>query len=371
MGYANIFIMKLGANPVQLGWVNSIAGLSRTIISVPLGWLQDRYSLRKIFLFGVGVVSVVPLIYALASDWIMIVPAIIITNIAPSTCVVICNVCLESGDRATGKALCEAIGSIPSLFSPLLAAFLITYFGGISVGAIRPLYWIQFAGGCVFFFFAVIRLTEIERIKVERKKSSFLGDFRVVFERGTALKRFLLLYALHMFTISMITPFRAPFAHEIKGAEQFVIGGMAVAATLTQVLFATPLGRLSDKIGRKKVFYALTPIVCASNLLFVFSPSPEILIISALLFGFRMIIRLVAVVSMYPELVPIECTGRWRGIVYLLGGLASIPAPIVGGIIWESLGPAYIFLLATIIDLLLIPIISTIPETLKLHTHTQ
>lgn len=45
------------------------------------------------------------------------------------------------------------------------------------------------------------------------------------------------------------------------------------------------------------------------------------------------------------ELVPIDCIGRWRGILGLFGGFISIPAPIIGGIFWENLGLSCLILI--------------------------
>jgi MFS family permease len=209
-------------------------------------------------------------------------------------------------------------------------------------------------------------MREVARHKVW-KKSGFLGDFREVFQRGTSLKRWILFSTAGMFTLMMPSPFRAPFAHEVKGAEQFIIGGMATSSLAIEVLLATPLGRLADRIGRKKVFYMLLPLFCASNLVLVYSSTPETLIISGILLGFRMIVFVVVTGAMSAELVPIDCIGRWRGILGLLGGLATFLAPITGGLVWENLGPAYVFLIPVAIDLLVrAPLLASIPETLKL-----
>jgi MFS family permease len=218
-----------------------------------LGWIQDRYSLKRFFIISIGLFTFVPLIYALAQDWIWIIPAMFLT-IFSWPCTTICDVCLEKRDRATGKALCEVVGSVPSLYAPTIAAFLISFFGGISVQGIRPLYWIQFAGQCIVFLFASTQMAEVDRPEMRRKGSSFVGDFREVFERGTALKRWIAFSTLGMFIMSLMSPFRAPFAHEVKGADQFIIGRMASASLVVQVMFAAPLARLADKIGRKKVF---------------------------------------------------------------------------------------------------------------------
>ena len=101
---------------------------------------------------------------------------------------------------------------------------------------------------------------------------------------------------------------------------------------------------------------------------------PNIATLTGLLFvvtGFAndvpdLILRpMTAIGSMTPELVPRECIGRWRGLISLFTGLVSIPAPIIGGYIWAHLGPAWVFIIPTLIDLLVrLPLIHTVPETL-------
>ena len=147
---ANIYVRALGATPLQLGSLNSVTHLASTVISSPLGWIQDRYSLRRYFIISIGLYIFVPLIYALAQNWIWIIPAMFLT-IFSWPCATICDISLEKRDRATGKSLCEVVGSVPSLIAPTLAAFLISFYGGINVEGIRPIYWIQFIGMRCFF----------------------------------------------------------------------------------------------------------------------------------------------------------------------------------------------------------------------------
>lgn len=205
--YSNIYIRKLGASPVELGAVNSASGLSGTLISLPLGYFQDRYSVRKIYLTGVALLTLVPLLYAVAYRWEFVTPAILISGLGVhlGSCVVICDLSLPNMDRATGKALCEGIGALPTLFAPTIAAILITWFGGIKTESIRPLYWIQFGARIALFVYVALKLTEIVRPKRELKKMSAIGDFQDVLQRGTAVKRWLLFLSLNMFTGTMIT----------------------------------------------------------------------------------------------------------------------------------------------------------------------
>lgn len=233
--YQNIYIAKLGANPIQLGIVNSFSNVSGAIMAAPFGWLQDKYSLRKIFFIGAAVSLVVTSIFALATNWVMIILAMVLSALVtqrasggPSigSCHIICDVSVKSEDRSTCKGICDGFFALPSLIAPTLAALIITYFGGISVEGIRPLYWIQLVAGFILFIFLVTQLTEIERPKTRgtTAKSGFIGDYREVFRGGTAKKRWIIYSIVNAFTLTMMNPFTSVFANEIKLADQFVLG---------------------------------------------------------------------------------------------------------------------------------------------------
>jgi MFS family permease len=365
--YTDIYVRELGASPVQLGSVNAVASLASTALAVPIGALHDRYSLRRLFVFGSALVAIASLFYAFAYSWVMIIPAIILTKItARFHCSVICDLSLETPSRATGKSLCEGLGSIPSLFAPLMAAVLITHFGGISVDGIRPLYWLQFAAHAVLFLFIVYRLAAIRRPRAP-STPGFVAGYVDVFRSSAAVKRWILFYASSMFTVSMVTPFWYPFAQELKLADQYVISGMATIGILVKILLATPFGRVADRVGRKKVYYLLNPIVATAYLLLVLVPTPypQLLLLPAVLRGFDAVSRIVIIGSMTPELIAPQYLGRWRGVLGLFGGLASILGPIVGGVVWETVGPSAVFLAAFAVDTLVaLPIMVTLPETL-------
>ncbi|MBN2335731.1 MFS transporter [Candidatus Bathyarchaeota archaeon] len=365
--YANIYITLLGASPVQLGIVNSGLGLAQSLISIPLGLIRDRFNLRKIYLTGVVMLIFVPLLYALAPGWQLIAVALLLSGLGTmiGSCVIICDLSLPASDRATGKALCEGTGALPTILAPTVAAVLITLFGGISVHSIRNLYWIQFVVMILLFIYVWRNLSDIERPNNVPKGLDVIGEFREVFTRGTAVKRWLIFQSVNMFTMTMLSTFRYPYIYEVKGASQYIIGGVATAMLITEALFSTVIGRIADKVGRKKAFYILIPLFSAANIALILAPSPPWLIFAGFLMGFRMIAGF-SYGSMTPELVPQECLGRWRGLIGFFTGLACIPAPIIGGLIWERFGPEWVFITITVIDLLVrTPLLYSVPETLN------
>jgi MFS family permease len=337
--YSSIYTVALGADSVTLGTINSIGSGISALISTPVGWLADRYGI----LFSIAM------------------------RLTGTGCSVICADSVENEDRATAQNLCVTFSSIASLIAPLIAAHLVTLYGGLNAQGIRPLYYLRFAGYGLVLVFVAVQLREPRRIRRAEAGADpgFISEFRQLFEGGGPLWRWVIVASLTGLPMAMTSPFLQLFAHQVKGADQYLLGIMTTAAVLVRLVFGIPLGRLADKIGRKKVVFLLTPLWYASSLLLVFSFSSATLILAGALQTFYAISS-GATSAMTMELVPVERMGKWSGVLGLFRGLVTIPAPLIGGLIWRELGPMYVFLVPLAVDLLLrIPLLTTIPETLR------
>ncbi len=368
--YASIFIRLLGASPVQLGAAQSAMGFAGILISLPLGFAQDRYSLKKIYLMGITLLSVAPFLYAVAPHWKWLIPAVLLMGLGQrlGACSVICDLSLPNCDRATGKALCEGVGALPTLFGPAIAAVTVTALGGVSVGSIRTLYWVYFLVGVGPTIYAYRNLPEIRRGQKKPQSTGVLSSFGEVFRRGKGLRYYMVFVTVSEYTLMMLTTFIFTYAYEVGHATPFVLGAMSTAVTLAEVVFSTVFGRLADRLGRKKVYLYLTPVFVMSSVLLVTFPAPFFMVLGGFMFGFR-VIASVVYSSIAPELVPPDCIGRWRGILGFLTGFAHVAAPVVGGYLWEGLGPKTVFMTAVLVDLLVaVPLILALPETLKMET---
>lgn len=368
--YDSIYTVALGANSVQLGTVSSIGNGIAALISTPVGWLVDRHGLKRWYLLGMGLLAGAALIYALAPNWQVIIAATILMSVSMrltgTGCSVICADSVRNKDRATAQNLCVTVASSLSIIAPLLAAPLVTALGGMTVASIRPLYYVRFVGYGLTTLFVVAQLREPSRARTVGGSTNpgFIGDFRLVLEGGDPLRRWLLVTSLTWLPMALTAPFLQLFAHQVKGADQYLLGVMTTATILARLLFGIPLGRLADRIGRKKVIYLLTPLWYASYLLLVYSVNPATLILAGALQTFYMISAGVTG-AMTLELVSVEQMGKWSGLVGFVRGLVTIPAPVIGGLIWRELGPRYVFVVPLAVDLLLrIPLLASIPETL-------
>jgi MFS family permease len=370
--YQPIYITGLGADPFQLGLVNSIGGIASASISMPTGWLADKYGIRKMFLLGIPLVAFGSLIFILSSNWLMTIPALFIIllsqQILMTVCPMVCGSYLKMKERATGMQLCDTISAIPGIVSPLIAAMIITEFGGLTPEGIKPLYVLQTIG-FFFLFFLVLRYY---KDTIERKASSgfrgkmgFLGNIREILVKGKNVKRWILYRALSSTSWVVSLTYLPLFLAEVKGTDQFVLGGMATVSMMVPLLLSIPMGRLADTIGRKKVIYIVTPLYSISILLLIYAPNSTILLISGFLQGF-FILGGVTQGAISQELVPTSLLGTWWGILSLLSGVVRVLGPILGGFIWSFLGPVYVFLFILFMEASKVTLLwLSIPETLK------
>ncbi len=369
--YDSIYTVGLGADSVELGSISSIGNGISAFLSTPIGWLMDRYGIKRLYLVGMILMAGSALVYALAASWQAIISAMILfsvsTRLIGTGCSVICADSVQNKDRATAQNTCVTFTSLLGMLSPLLAARLITSFGGLNVQGIRPLYTIRFLGYILIFLFLAAQLRDPKRApQIEMiSKSGFIDDFRKLVKSNGYLKFWLPVASLNLLPLAITTPFLQLFAHQAKGADQYLLSMMAMATVLTRILFGIPLGRLADKIGRKKVIFLLTPLWYLSYILLIFSTNSITLILVGALQTFYFISSGITT-AMTLELVPVEQMGKWSGLVGLVGGLVTIPAPIIGGLIWDYLKPVYVFLIPIGIDLLFkLPLLAKIPETLQ------
>ena len=117
------------------------------------------------------------------------------------------------------------------------------------------------------------------------------------------------------------------------------------------------------------MLYITIPLFWLSNLMLIFAPSPAFLVVAGILQGFYFIGAAIAA-ALERELVPPEQMGRWIGVNRFFKMVASGILAVTAGVIWDKIGPQYLFILFVGIDLLIrMPLLVSMPETL--HTQFQ
>jgi MFS family permease len=363
--YQPIYITELGATPMELGYVSSLGGVASTLVTIPLGWLADRYGIKKTLISGLVVAAMGYALFGAANQWQTTALALMISTLAiqgiMTICPMICGHSLAGDERATGMQLCDTVVAFPRFIAPVVGAFLITRFGGISVQGIRPLFWIESAGLLLAALIVYLLFSNPVRLDAGEPPKLLEGLKRVL-DEGKMVKRWVTLSMLSSIPVVMAV-YIPLYARDIKGASQYTLGLMDSAFWLLIFLTAIPLGLAADKYGKKKIIYLLTPLYVLSLLLLIYAPSDIFLVASGLLSG-TIWLTLVTQVSVWGDLVPLELLGSWSGLLGLARGLVGVLSPVLGGFLWNSFGPdslIYFLILSQVAKAL---ILSTIPSSI-------
>jgi len=380
MQYNQLYVTALGANTVELGSLNGIGGTINSIISLPVGWFIDKYGVKKVIIIGLVISAAIATIYSLAFNWWMIIPAMVLAPISMNFIMPLTDMIFvettKPQERALAMGFSRTVWAIPTAFAPMTAAVIVAVFGGINVQGIRPIYFVQLVStGLIILFIMLLLGPSHARLAADRSnltsRRSLTKDLKELFKGEKWLKHWAILMSLQQIGWSIASPFIPLWMVNVKGADPYILGIIGTAGQLTSALLQIPMGRLADKIGRKKTFLLLTPFSYLGTILLILAPSPDLLIgvgilgvSGAMMMGGIGGVSFIPYITMYWETVPAEKMGRWFGFTGIFAVMA-LPASILGGLMWQSGLTELVLLMPVLLEALItIPILTRIPDTL-------
>jgi MFS family permease len=267
--------------------------------------------------------------------------------------------------------ICETVAAgLLGIVGPILGTAIVVSSGGVDADSIRPLFVVAFVITVGTFLFILTQLSG-QRWGARGTGRAVFRDLGVVLKEGRYLKRWLVIAAIGQLPVGMVFAFSSVYAYEVKGADAVVLGGMAAAAAVGSIALAIPLGRIADRVGRKRVLYVTIPLFSLSCLVLVWAPGPVALLLAGALQSFYYIGGPIGA-AMERELVPAAHMGRWIGIARVVKMFVSATLVLVAGAIWDRVGPEYVFLAFVAIDLgIRLPLLVTMPETLGIRFAPQ
>ncbi|MCX8161833.1 MAG: MFS transporter, partial [Candidatus Bathyarchaeota archaeon] len=212
--YNQLYVVGLGANPVELGFLSSLGGFISSIVSAPIGWMIDRYGVKRMVVYGLLISMLVAMMYYTASDWFMLIPAVMLAElgfrmIIPLADLIFMDI-VESTSRAQAIALSRTVWAIPSMISPMVAATIVASFGGICVEGIRPLYLTQAVILASVALSLYIKLEETHvstRGRGRNESTGILDGFREIIHMGRRFILWLIAMGLWRFSIGISMPY--------------------------------------------------------------------------------------------------------------------------------------------------------------------
>ena len=332
----------LKADMAALGFLDGLGEALVSLSQAASGYLSDRIRKRKIFIWtGYLCGALSRLGYAASRLWPHLIPFRILDRVgkirsAPRDAMVAdLSTDLNRGRRF---GLLRAMDNLGAVCGILLCVALLKVLG----------YRLLFALAALPSLFGSLLIL----IKIKDKKEDRGEIFKGLSLRDLTpnLRLYILLsavFALGAFSYSFLLVYAKTLGFKITFIPLLYLLYTAIAS-----LFSYPFGRLSDRIGRKRVLFLAYFFWAAICLGILTAPSPILVILAFILFGLHKAALDPVQKTLTCELAPAAFRASCLGGFQMVVGLCALPASFLAGLLWEEIGPAAPFALSLVLTAL-------------------
>jgi MFS family permease len=343
-----LFLVNVLHAPVSaIGLIESLAEATASFVKVASGRLSDRIRRRRpLVALGYTLSNVVKPLLALVPAW----PAVLALRVAdrfgkgvrtaPRDALIADSGTPERRGRDFG--LHRALDTVGAAIGPLTAWAVLT----LVPDGYRTIFWLSAIPGSLAVILVLVAVREVRRPVAEHVAGprTPLLPFRqlgagftaftvisVVFALGNSSDALLILRAQNVGSAAALVPLM-----------YFVFNVVAAA-------LSTPLGRLSDRVGRKRLIvfgFAGYAVVYAG---FALASAPVSIWLLFALYGLPYAATEGMTRAFVVDLVPAPLRGTALGAYTFAIGLAALPASLVGGVLWDQVSPAAPFVLSAVL----------------------
>jgi len=337
----------LGATTTIIGLVGGVSESTDALLRIFSGWFSDRIGKRKsLAVAGYSISTVAKPFMYLASTWGAVLgvrfgdrvgkgvrtssrDALIADSVSPK-------------ERGKSFGLHRAMDTAGAVVGLAIAAIVVYLFQGGGLELNLETYRRLVLIGIVPAVLAVVVLLRFvkERERRPAPSSPRPGFNLIKLAAGfdTRFKLFLVVMAL--FTLGNSSDFFVILRAQNMGSSVFHVVLMLVLFNATYAAVALPFGRLSDRLGRRRVIaigwgvYALTYLG--------FALTSELWQVWLLFAGYGIYYGIVEGVAraFVADLVPEEKRGTAYGLYHGVVGLTLLPASLIAGWLWQAYSPS-------------------------------
>jgi MFS family permease len=351
------YVEALGGVGMALGIIGFANWIAMAAVAFPGGYLADKYGRRWLITTMTFVMALSNLFFAFAPTWHFILLGTIIHSLCliyqPALFAMVQD-SLPPERRGMGSSIIMLIHGAFNTPGPLIAGLLLLYFGDLAL-SMRVIYVIVTVL-YVISAFSRLRLKETltnsEPIRFRYFISEYPKAIRESFNVWKAVPRtafwLFVLQTLVMFGMSITNVINAVYASDVLGVPKDQWWLVFIPLLITMVIASIPIGKLVDKIGRKKPLIAGLAIFAAATLVFV-NGNLFTLMIAMSLFGIGQLLVMSAAMALSTDLVNPENRGKVFGFRNFVGYIFNGVGMLLGNYLYIAFFPQLPFYLTFVL----------------------
>ncbi len=327
------------------------------MVRIPGAYITDKYGRKQIIVTMTFLIAFSYVFYVFAPDWRFVLIGMVISNLSliyqPALDAILAD-SIPPEKRGMGYAATNVIPNIPTVFAPAVAGYLVETYG--IVPGMRIVYVVvlfcMLAAAIIRLLFLKETLANPQRIRLAEIKAAFKNSLQAILEAwrdmSKSLKFLTFAFLVSAFEEPMFRMFTSLYVFDVIGLGRLEWGLANTASVAATLAFGFPMGKLVDKIGRKKSIVSANLIFVSATIAFLIAGNLTHLIMVFLMFAIGGSLLGPAYNALLADMIPREKRGRIMGTIVTLNILATVPASALAGFLY-GVSPSHPFTFVVIL----------------------
>ena len=342
-----LYLLSIGVSRTFIGLIEGLGDSAANVFKIASGWFSDKIAERKwVTAAGYGLSTIVKPFLLIASSGVGVLFIRLLERagkgirIAPRDALI----AEATTDKTVGRGFGfqKAMDSLGAMVGIAIAAIVIYFLIGPDKGITTGVFhWIIIIGvvpAVLSVLLIAFFVTERRASRAEREAANHVPRPKVLDKRFV-----IFLTVMTLFNLGNSADAFLVLRASSVGWSLFYIFILLIGYNLVYAAVSFPVGKLSDRIGRKRLIVAGWAIYVVTYILLALASSEWYLILIVVTYGLYSGLADGVSKAFVADIVSPRRRGMAYGLYHGMVGFAVLLASVIAGVLWDKINPSAAF----------------------------